>query len=252
MKKIIKTIILIVVIICIGKVSFKYYQYYKDSKEYSKIQTIKPKINTYDDNVEVDNTSYDDDIKVDNANIENKFSEEELLNINSDYKMWISVNNSNIDYPVVQGEDNDFYLTHSFDKNKNISGCLYIDSNNDIDTDENIVIYGHHMKNETMFHNLNYFKEEEFFKENKINIIRNGRQYKYEPFSVYVIPEDEAVFNMDFIDDDIYKEYLYNLSSKSYFSSDINLDENSEIITLITCSYEYSGARTVVHGIRYS
>lgn len=77
--------------------------------------------------------------------------------------MWLNISNSNIDYPVVQGMDNDFYLNHSFYKEESISGTLFIDYRNNIDSDKNIVIYGHHMKNETMFHDLNFFKEEEFF-----------------------------------------------------------------------------------------
>lgn len=240
MKKVINIVILIVVIICFGKVSIKLFNYYRDSKMYNDIQELKPSIEDFSNDTLSD------------FNIDYTEKEKKLLNINEDYKMWLSITNTNIDYPVVQGEDNEFYLSHSFNKEESISGALFIDSNNNINVDKNIVIYGHHMKNETMFHNLNYFKEEEFFNENKINIIRSGKQNEYEPFSVYVIPEEEAIFNMSFSDDSDYKEYLANLGSKSYFYRDINLDKDSEIITLITCSYEYDGARTVVHAIRYN
>lgn len=240
MKKLINVILIAIVILCFGKVSFKYYKYYKDSKDYSEIQILKPEV-----------TSVDNNIGVDDVNNEYMLKEEKLLNINKDYKMWITVSNTNIDYPIVQGSDNEFYTTHDFNKEESISGCLFIDSNNNVDSDKNIVIYGHHMKNETMFHNLNYFKEEEFFNENKISIIKNGEMHEYRPFSVYVIPEDEAVFNMSFTDNNNdYKMYLESLKSKSYFLSNINLDEEKDIVTLITCSYEYDGARTVVHAIR--
>lgn len=239
MKKAINLILVLIVILCFGKVAFKYYQYYKDSKLYSEIQTFKPEVVKYNSE------------SAESENNENVAKEKELLNINKDYKMWITISNTNIDYPVVQGEDNEFYISHSFNKEESISGALFIDSNNNINVDKNIVIYGHHMKNETMFHNLNYFKEEEFFKGNKISIIKNGEECEYEPFSVYVTPANEAVFNMSFSDDNSYKEYLQSLRSKSYFNKDIDLDKDSEIVTLITCSYEYDGARTVVHGIRY-
>ena len=239
MKKVINIVILIVVIICFGKVSIKLFNYYKDSKRYNDIQELKPSIEGF-----LSDTLSD-------FNIDYTEKEKELLNINKDYKMWITISNTNIDYPVVQGEDNEFYISHSFNKEESISGALFIDSNNNIDTDKNIVIYGHHMKNETMFHNLNYFKEEEFFKGNKISIIKNGEECEYEAFSVYVTPANEAVFNMSFSDDTTYKKYLQSLRSKSYFNKDIDLDKDSEIVTLITCSYEYDGARTVVHGIRY-
>lgn len=239
-KKLINLILIALVIFCFGKVVFKYYQYYTDSKSYSQIQTLKPEVISIDNNIEAED-----------INNEYKLKEEELLKINKDYKMWLSVTDTNIDYPIVQGRDNEYYTTHDFNGYESISGALFIDSNNNLDIDKNIVIYGHHMKNETMFHNLNYFKEEEFFKENEISIIMNGKEYKYDPFSVYVIPEGEAVFNMSFIDGSSYKKYLEGLRDKSYFNRDINLDKDSEIITLITCSYEYDGARTIVHGIRY-
>ena len=239
MKKITNIILIIIIFVCFGKVSFKYYQYYKDSKVYSTIQNFKPFVNT------------NNDIGSKDRNKEYKSKEEELLSINDDYKMWITIDNTNIDYPVVQYIDNNFYLNHDFNKEKNISGTLFIDSNNDIDVDKNMIIYGHHMKNKTMFHNLNYFKKENFFNKNKINIIREGKEYIYEPFSAYVISKDKAIFNMSFSNDDEYKGYIEDLSNKSYFNRDINLDKDSEIVTLITCSYEYNGARTVVHGIRY-
>lgn len=236
MKKVINLILICVISICFYKIALKYYQYYKDTEKYSQIQTFKPELNN------------DGDLE-DN---EYKLKEQKLLGINDEYKMWINIDNTNIDYPVVQGKDNDFYLNHGFDKEESISGTLFIDYKNNIERDKNIVIYGHHMKNKTMFHNLNYFKEEDFFNESEITVIRDGNLCKYEPFSVYVIPEEEAIFNMSFSDDNKYEEYLKSLSDNSYFYKDIDLDKGSEIITLITCSYEYDDARTVVHGVRYN
>ncbi len=237
MKKLINLIILVIVVFCIYKVGVKGYSYIKDENTYSKLSNLKPTVDEVENNKVINSNDY-------------TFKHQELLDINNDYKMWISITNSNIDYPIVQASDNEFYTTHDFNKEESISGCLFIDSNNNVYIDKNIIIYGHHMKNETMFHNLNYFKEEAFFNENKINIIKNGEMHEYRPFSVYVIPEDEAVFNMSFTDNNDYKIYLESLKSKSYFSSNINLDEERDIVTLITCSYEYDGARTVVHAIR--
>lgn len=150
---------------------------------------------------------------------------------------------------MVQGTDNDFYLNHNFNKEKSISGTLFIDYENNIDSDKNIVIYGHHMKNNTMFNNLNYFKEEDFFYNNEIKIIKNGKEYKYEVFSVYVIPENEVSFDMNISNDNEYINYFNTLSNKSFFNKDIDFNTSKKIITLVTCSYEYDGARTVVNAI---
>lgn len=237
--RIINLILILVVIICFSKVVVKYCQYYKDSNEYSELQTFRAMVNTDEANIEVNS-----------INNKYKLMEEELLDLNNDYKMWITISNTNIDYPIVQGEDNDFYTTHNFNKEESISGALFIDNNNNIESDKNIVIYGHHMKNETMFHNINYFKDKEFFNENEISIIKNGNEFKYKPFSVYVIPKEEVVFKMSFSDDNEYKSYVEELASKSYFNTNLSLAKDSKIITLVTCSYEYDGARTVVHCIK--
>jgi len=241
MKKVINFILILIVIGAFGKVAYKGYQYYKDEREYSKIQTFNPMIS---ENIENNGG------EIENNN-EDKFNnnEEILLNINNNYKMWLNISNSNIDYPVVQGTDNDFYLNHSFYKEESISGTLFIDYRNNIDSDKNIVIYGHHMKNETMFHNLNFFKEKEFFYNNEITIIKNGKEYKYDVFSVYIIPENEASFNMNFSNDIDYLNYIDVLTNKSYYEKNIEFEPTKDMLTLVTCSYEYDGARTVVHAI---
>lgn len=241
MKKIINLILILVVIVAFGKIVYKGYQYYVDKKEYEKIQIFNPMIT---ENIESNgiNTEVNDNYEFSNK-------EEDLLNINNDYKFWLNISNSNIDYPVVQGIDNDFYLNHSFDKDKSISGTLFIDYQNNIDSDKNIVIYGHHMKNNTMFNNLNFFKKEEFFNNNNIKIVKDGKTYEYTAFSVYVLHENEASFNMSFSDETDYLNYMDELSNKSYFKKEVKFDPSKEMITLVTCSYEYDGARTIVHAI---
>jgi sortase B len=241
MKKIINLILIVVVIVAFWKIAYKGYQYYVDKKEYEKIQIFNPMITE-----KVENRVMNTDV---NDNYESSNKEEALLNINNDYKFWLNISNSNIDYPVVKGIDNDFYLNHSFDKEKSISGTLFIDYQNNIDSDKNIVIYGHHMKNNTMFNNLNFFKEEDFFNNNDITIIKNGEVYKYDVFSVYILPENEASFNMSFSDETDYLNYMDELSDKSYFKKEVKFDPSKEMITLVTCSYEYDGARTIVHAI---
>lgn len=237
MKKIINCLLIIVVIIALGKVLYKTYQYYIDSREYSKIQELHPII---------DNNLINVDTKEEEKNMDN---EKILLHANNDYKFWLSITNSNINYPVVQGIDNKFYLNHNFNKEKSISGTLFIDYQNNIESDKNIVIYGHHMKNNTMFNNLNYFKEEDFFNNNEITIIKNEKEYKYEVFAVYVLPENEASFKMDFSNDTDYLNYMDTLSNKSFFRKEVEFKPNNKIITLVTCSYEYDGARTIVHAM---
>ena len=86
-----------------------------------------------------------------------------LSSINSDYKFWINVQGTNIDYPVVQGSDNDFYLNHDFNKNYLPAGSIFLDYRNDFQKDFNSVIYGHHMRNSTMFGQMEKFKDENLY-----------------------------------------------------------------------------------------
>lgn len=241
MKKVINYLLILIVISAFSKVLYKTYQYHTDKREYSKVQELQPIIkDDRDDNLL--NSETEEEEKSDD-------NEKVLLAINNDYKFWLSITNSNINYPVVQGTDNDFYLNHNFNKEKSISGALFIDYENNIESDKNIVIYGHHMKNNTMFNNLNYFKNEDFFYNNEITIVKNGKEHKYEVFSVYVIPENEASFDMNISNDNEYINYFNTLSNKSFFNKDIDFNASKKIITLVTCSYEYDAARTVVHAI---
>ena len=130
----------------IGIIIYKSYLYYIDKKEYLDLEKYKPEVSSSNDEEKVT-----------------------LADINNDYKFWLSIDNTKVNYPVVQGDDNKFYLEHNFSKEYSISGTLSVDYRNDINKDKNIIIYGHNMRNGTMFNELKKFKDEEFFYNNYIN-----------------------------------------------------------------------------------
>lgn len=191
-------------------------------------------------------TDIRENIQKENQN-EDKY--QQLYNKNKDYRFWIKINNTNIDYPVVQGSDNEFYLTHDFYKNPLSSGSIFMDYRNNFENDNCVILYGHHMKNKTMFGDLVKFKNESFFKENNlIEIEYKGKTYTYEVFSVYVADlNNEDYLKIDFNADNEFKEYLNYITEKSMYKSDISIDTSDKIITLYTCSYEFKDARTIVH-----
>ena len=93
---------------------------------------------------------------------------EELMKENPDTIGWIRVPDTNIDYPIVQGEDNDFYLNHDFYGKENIAGAIYLDFESQGDfVGRNNVLYGHNMKNGSMFKDVNRYKDEAYFKEHQ-------------------------------------------------------------------------------------
>lgn len=247
MRKIINIILVAIIIVCLSIIGYKYYNYNKDDKLNSEIQDLQPVINEASD---LDNNSSGENDGQDQSkegNYVNSANEEELKSINSDYKMWIQIENTNINYPVVQGSDNDYYLKHNFRKESNISGTVFVESANDIDNDKNIILYGHNMRNGTMFNNITNYKEESFFNEdNKINIIMNNTLYEYEVFSVYVKNVSEVNLAIGFANEDEFINYAYNEADESLYKKDVDFSAEDNLITLVTCSYEFTDARTIV------
>ena len=167
-----------------------------------------------------------------------------------DYRGWIKIDNTNINYPIVQGKDNSFYLDKDINKNYLSSGSIFMNYLNNGFNDENTVLFGHHMRNKTMFAQLKKYKEEEFFDgNNEIEIeVENGKVLKYKVFSAYVTDAKDDYIKTNFENKAQYKEFLEGIKNKSIYKSDIAVNEDDKIITLSTCSYEFNDARMVVHG----
>lgn len=184
-----------------------------------------------------------------NENLREISSEYETLkNVNSDYQLWLKVENTEIDYPVVQAKDNEFYLNKNFKKEENVAGIPFMDYRNDFLNDKNTIFYAHHMKNGSMFADLEKFKDEDFFKNNKnVYIKTKDKSLKFEVFSVYVQSNQTDYLQVEFDDDVQYSNYLKKAMNKSMYKSDLNVDAKDKIITFSTCSYEFKNARTVVH-----
>lgn len=247
MRKIINIILVAIIIVCLSIIGYKYYNYNKDDKLNSEIQDLQPVINEASDSDNNSSGENDGQDQSKEGNYVNSANEEELKSINSDYKMWIQIENTNINYPVVQGSDNDYYLKHNFRKESNISGTVFVESANDIDNDKNIILYGHNMRNGTMFNNITNYKEESFFNEdNKINIIMNNTLYEYEVFSVYVKNVSEVNLAIGFASEDEFINYAYNQADESIYKKDVDFSAEDNLITLVTCSYEFTDARTIV------
>lgn len=247
MRKIINIILVAIIIVCLSIIGYKYYNYNKDDKLNSEIQDLQPVINEASDSENNFSGENDGQDQSKEGNYVNSANEEELKSINSDYKMWIQIENTNINYPVVQGSDNDYYLKHNFRKESNISGTVFVESANDIDNDKNIILYGHNMRNGTMFNNITNYKEESFFNEdNKINIIMNNTLYEYEVFSVYVKNVSEVNLAIGFASEDEFINYAYNEAEESLYKKDVDFSAEDNLITLVTCSYEFTDARTIV------
>ena len=236
-KKILSLILLIIIFFCAMKIYQKRLGYYTDSRDYDNLRALSP---ISDSSINKNPEEHNQDAA----------SEKNLKNINPDYRFWIKVEGTNIDFPVVQGEDNDFYLHHNFNKEKSFSGSIFVDSENNLNDDSNIVVYGHNMRNDTMFAQIKHFKNENFFNANKyVTLYRDGKKSKFEIFSVYQenAKDLESEIKINFSNKDEYEKYLKGQEEKSLFKREgIDLNSNDRILTLITCGYDFVNARIVV------
>ena len=173
---------------------------------------------------------------------------EALLARNSDVKGWIDIPDTKVSYPIVQGETNDTYIHSDIDKKEFRAGSIFIASENKNPfTDLNTVIYGHNMKNTTMFSQLEKFKEESFFKSNPtITLTDKNGEKNYEVFAVLLVKKDYPYTIPNFNSDDEYNKFLNKIVDDSIFSTQNKPTYSDKILTLSTCSYEFKDARTVV------
>lgn len=168
---------------------------------------------------------------------------------NPDVVGWLYCPDTAINYPVVKCEDNDRYLKRDIDGKKSSSGTLFADyRNGDIESCENYVIYGHNMKNGSMFADLTKYKKQSFYDSHPvIYFLTPQGKYTIELYAGAVVEEDSAVYSFG-KNDGSFAEFLSDFGKKSTFKSNVTLSENDLFITLSTCSYEYDSARYVVVG----
>lgn len=173
-----------------------------------------------------------------------------LLEKNNDTVAYINVRGTNVNYPVVQTSNNDYYLTHAFDKSYNDAGWVYMDfRNNKNFTDFNTIIYGHGRLNKTVFGSLKTLlnKSWQNNKDNYILAISTPNiNYIYQIFSIYTIPSETYYIQTSFKDDNRRNLWITEMNKRntSIINSPANI--NDKIITLSTCLND-DGMRVVVH-----
>jgi len=178
-----------------------------------------------------------------------------LTDINPDLYGWIRVSHTTINYPVVQTTDNDYYLYYSFKKTRSSSGAIFADCKNsrDIVENRNTVIYGHNMLDNSMFQPLILFGSRlDFFKDGIIELMTEDATYYYEIFSAREEDPASGYIRVDFIDDEDFLGFLYEMQERSYFQKYMEFDEETKIITLSTCINDYKrDMRFVVQGVLF-
>ena len=183
------------------------------------------------------------DMEIDYAGLHDK---------NRDYIGWIYVGSAGISYPVVQGADNEYYLHNTFENEPNFAGCIFIDCQDKADlTMFNTFVYGHAMKNGTMFGNLRKIRKDPSLVKNDpyIYMFMKDGIYRYQIYSYYI---DEKESNMYYSPDNLkeYRQYFRDAMDRSMAECEAKPNEEDNSITLVTCSGAGSQKqRFFVHGI---
>ena len=175
---------------------------------------------------------------------------ESLKAINSDFCAWILCPGTNVNYPVVRGADNEYYLDHLFNKLSNKAGAIFMDYRNDADfSDKNTIIYGHHMKNRSMFWTLTNYKSQSFYNNNPaVRIVTEAGNYEVQLFSAYVANTSDNAWRIAFKGEEDFTSWVQEARDRSDFRSNVEVTYEDKVVTLSTCTYEFSDARYVVLG----
>lgn len=173
-----------------------------------------------------------------------------LQEINKDTVGWLTVNNTRIDYPVVQAKDNDYYLKRDYYQNKNRHGWIFMDyRNNPDELNENTIIYGHNLANQTMFGTLRYALNSYWYKKSANQIITfntPNENMKFQIFSIYTIPTTNDYLDITFPTTDAYQAYIDLVKGRSIYDFNIEVTTGDKILTLSTCA-NGNDKRLVIH-----
>ena len=193
-----------------------------------------------------------DEMKAEHTVTDEPFSFDELLELNDDIVGWVSIDDTSIDYPILLTNDNDYYLTKNYLKEESRAGSIFMDYHNDIyEEDLHTVLYGHRMKDGSMFAHLKKFLKEDFFNDHPVFQYETLEgSYEVEIFSVYKTTVDFDYIKTEFDSDEAYMAFVESVREKSLFQTDVAVNEGDRIITLSTCDYNLDpdDGRLVLHG----
>lgn len=176
---------------------------------------------------------------------------ETLAQINKDICGWLYVPSLQLSYPIVQGQDNDYYLKHTYEGVKNSSGSIFIDSENKNDFSEpNTFIYGHNMKNDSMFGLLKeLITHQQWIDSNpEVYIYTKNHAFKYKIFACYQTNNGSFTYYLSENDEQL-QNYLEKVQQANLYvnGKSINLKDKKQIITMSTCAGVNTSQRTIVH-----
>ncbi len=261
--------ICIVVTVC--GIVFSALDFYKNYSSQKKLESIDTQLTDILDNYELDNIEGNDIEYIDTEENEedstttttsgvdyfsvyyNRYNQifEELESINNDTVGWLTVNNTNINTPVVQSTDNSYYLTHDFNKKYNSYGWIFMDYRNNIyNLSNNTIIYGHN-KNGRLFGSLRYVLNKSWYTNTDNHTITFNTKFKnmkWKIFSIYKIPTSNDYLYANFEDLTEFNSFINYIKDRSIYDFNVEVKSTDHILTLSTCSNNAT-QRLVIHAV---
>ncbi len=257
MNKTVKILLVVLCVVCLCVFCFSGYKLFSTLNEYRVAQRSYDKLSEQFVSTDAPTASLAPVTETDGAQEDEdkeispiKVDFDQLLAQNSDVCGWLYSKDTVINYPIAQGSDNNEYLHHLLDGSYNSSGTLFVDCECGPEfSGTNTVVYGHNMKDGSMFNSLTNYKDQSYYDEHPVMYLNTPKQnYKIEIFSAYICNYDSDTYTRDFYSAEDYSAWLTKMKSQSDFTSDVEVTANDRVITLSTCTYEYDNARFVVQG----
>jgi len=165
-------------------------------------------------------------------------------------KAWIMLEGTDLDYPLMQTNNNYFYLGHLPDGTRQRSGSIFLDFRNKEDfSDKNILIYGHESRTGEMFGSLKNYRNQAFYEANPIMyIFTPEKDYQLVLIAGYLLDSGVEVPPMRFSNDDAFLAHISDIKRRSFFKTNVEVGPDDQIVSLCTCAYDYTNARFIVVG----
>ena len=240
----------LVAVFCLGYVFFYYYLYEKNSNEYEHLASLKTSEQTTNNQVHINYTQEEE--KKELVVLE-KYKK--LFSQNKSLIGWIKIDDTNIDYPVMQTVNNEYYLKHNYNQEYDKNGSIFLDKDCDItNPGTNMIIYGHHMSSGKMFGKLDLYSSKEYYEKHPIiqfdTIYEEGRYQIMYVFRSRIYNEDEIVFKYyQFLDASTPEEFdshMNEMAKLSLYNTGVTATYGDKLITLSTCDRSEQDGRFVV------
>lgn len=240
LKKVLLILLIVILVLCVGYISYYIYINYKDKKDNTEILN----------NIEIKQT------EITQTKTERMLQLEELQKENEEIIGWLEIEDTNINYPVLQTSNNEYYVTHNYKKEYSSAGSLFLDKDFDlVNGSSNYLIYGHRNKNGLMFEDLMKYEKEEFYKQHtKLKFTTNKEDSIYEILAVFYsrvyYKSEKDVFRYYYFvnanNKEEYNEFVNNSKKVSIYDTGVNAEYGEQLLTLSTCAYHTEDGRFVV------